>query len=631
MKRFFTLLLALVLILTMLPMQAEASGEKLVALTFDDGPHKTYTKQLLDGLLELDAKVTFFMVGQNAQSYPDLVQRAYDEGHEVANHTWSHPDLTGQGYSGTQSQLSKTNAVLDTVCGVGTTHILRPPYGSYNSTVCSAAGVPLIYWSVDTRDWATRNYSSTYNHIVNNAYDGAIILCHDIHSATIPAALDAIKTLQAKGYEFVTVSELFRRKGVEMKAGTVYKSCTQATVLSAVEAPVITYEPDVGGARITITSPSGAPVYYTTDGSRFTQQSKVYTEPFVVKCPAEIKAVAAFNLNGGRSEVTTVKVETIPCAAPNIDVTEGKLILSCKTAGAPIYFTLDGSIPTTSSFMETDIVYVEPDTVIRAVAGGGNYELSTETWRYYSAKGNLFADVFPGQWYTEVMDQMATEGLMKGLGKNVYGPNQAVTRAQMVELLFRYDGQSVQQSYTRTNTFTDVKGTEWFGQSLEWAYSNGIVNGYPEGDFRPDQAITRQEMAKIMAGFLAHRGNTLPVGEDCRSQFEDGSQVDKWALEQVNAVVAAGLMQGDRNGCLTPRSTATRAEFSTVLMRMRDLEAQMEQEREEAEKEEAEQETTEETTSGEPTVPEETSGTTEEVSDTTEETTPDSTGSSETV
>lgn len=607
MKRFLSLLLALVLIVTLAPVKAEAAGEKLIALTFDDGPSSSHTGKLLDGLKELDAKVTFFMIGQNAQANLDLVQRAYDEGHEVANHTWSHPDLTGQGYSGTQYQLSETQKVLDKVCGVGTKYIMRPPGGSYNSTVCSAAGMPLIYWSVDTNDWKYRNYSHVYNHIINNASDGAIILCHDIHSNTIPAALDAIKTLQARGYEFVTVSELFRRKGVEMENGTVYKKCSEATVLGEVAAPVITYEADVDGARITIESPSGAPVYYTTDGSRINQESKVYTGSFVVECPVTITAVAAFNLNGGRSDQATLELKLIPCEAPTMEMTGSSVKLSCKTVGADIHYTLDGSKPTDASPIYSGAVTVKPGTVIRAIAGGGQYEISKELTMYYSEQGNLFADVLPGQWHAEVMDQMASEGLMKGLGEYRYGPNQAVTRAQMVELLFRYDGQTASEDWKRTNSFTDVKDGAWYGQSLEWAYTQGIVEGYPEGDFRPNQAITRQEMAKLIATFLAYRGNELPAGEDCRGSFADGSAINtSWALEYVNAVVSAGLMQGDDRGNLNPGATATRAEFATVLLRMRDLEDRMELEREEENQPTEvpdETEPTEPTASTEPTVP----------------------------
>lgn len=605
MKRILSLALALVLVIALLPVSAQAAqGDKLIALTFDDGPHVSYTEKLLDGLKELGAKCTFFMQGYHAQDYIDIVERAYDEGHEIANHTWSHQNLPSLGYSGVQSNLSSVNAVFDTVCGSGTRYILRPPGGDYNSTVCSASGTPIIYWSVDTRDWESRNYYSVYNHIVNYAYDGAIVLCHDIHTNTIPAAIDAVRTLQAQGYEFVTVSELFRRKGVEMVNGQVYSQCTGATVYDQVAAPVITYEAHADGAKVTIESPDGASVYYNLDGSRINQQSAVYTEPFIVDCPAEITAVAAFNLNGGRSETATLDLELLPCTAPEAELVDGQLILTTQTDGAPIHYTLDGTFATMDSDVYTGPVLLDTYTFITALAGGGNYEESGTIVLFYSSLGNLFADVFPGQWFMDAIDQLAYEGMMKGLGNNEFGPDEAITRAQLVELLYRYDGEPGQPA--RTNAFTDVADEDWYALSVEWAYANGIVDGYPEGDFRPDNNISRQEMAKIIEGFLAYRENGLAEAEDQSERFADGSAVAGWAKESVNAVVAAGLMNGDEKGQLRPEGTATRAEFATVLLRVRDLEEKLEQEREEAEKE------------TEPTEPEETEPTEPETTESTQ-------------
>lgn len=603
MKKMLSLVLAAVLIFTLLPVTARAdTGEKLVALTFDDGPNRTLTPKLLDGLKELDVTVTFFMQGCNAENNLSIVQRAYDEGHEVANHTYNHPVLSGQGYSGTQSQVNRTNRILDKVCGTGNKYLLRPPYGDHNSEVRRGAGTALILWSVDTNDWQYRNYSHVYNYIVNNAYDGAIILCHDIHSSTIPAAVDAVRTLKARGYEFVSVSEMFRRKGGTLEAGKVYTEYEEPTLYHKLKAPTVTYQATSKGIFVTLESDDGAPIYYNTDDSRFTPQSTLYTEPFKVDCPVTIHAVAAFNLNGGRSEVTTATVDVLPCEAPKLSVKDGAFIMETATPGAEIYYTLDGSIPTTGSSVKTGTVFAKPDTLLRAMAGGKNFISSQVVSLYVSPLGNVFADVMPGKWYTETMDQLVSEGMIKGLGNDMYGPDVAITRAQLVELLYRYDGQSVEQGAKRTNTFTDVQDKDWFSASVEWAFVNGIVDGYPEGDFRPKNNVTRQEMAKIIAGFLAYRGNELPAGGDCREQFKDGSKIGTWALDYMNAVVGAGLIQGDTVGNVLPGDTATRAQFATILLRMRELEEKMELEREEAE----EEETTEPSEPAEPSEPEET-------------------------
>ena len=566
MKRMMSLILAAVLLFTLIPVPARAAGEKLVALTFDDGPHKSYTPQLLDGLKELGAKVTFFMQGQSAKAYPAIVQRAYDEGHEVANHSWDHPSLSGLGYSGVQSQITRTNDQLDLACGDGTRYLLRPPYGNHNATTRKAAGTALIIWSVDTNDWKYKNYSHVYNHIVNNASDGAIILCHDIHKTTIPAALDAIRTLQKKGFEFVTVSEMFRRKGADLADGTYHNNCKGTTLYGKVQTPVITYAAEGSAVRVTVTSPSGAPIYISTDSSRWTQESQLYTGPFLVRQPTTVRAISAFNLNGGRSGETSVSIKSFNCAKPIAWVSGNAVALGTETWGASVFYTLDGTRPTTSSAKYESHLFLEPDTVLRAAAGGGYFSMSQELKLYYSAGGNMFADVMPGMWYTEIMDEAVSMGLLQGLGNYMYEPNGKLTRAMVVQMLFRMDGEPSAEN--RTNTFTDVKEDDWFADAVEWAYAGGIVEGYPDATFGPDRAITRQEMAKMIAGYLACTGNPLPEAESCREMFPDGDKIDDWALGSISRAVAAGILQGDNLGLLDPRGGATRAQMATVLLRI---------------------------------------------------------------
>ena len=195
-------------------------GLKMVALTFDDGPKRSTTVRLLDGLKSRGAHCTFFMVGQNIAGNEDIVKRMKNEGHELGNHTWSHQQLTALTSSGIMNEVNKQKEAVKKACGYYPT-VFRAPYGSFNNTVLGLIGVPNIYWSVDTEDWKYRDSSHVYSAIVNSAYDGAIILCHDIHETTISGALDAITELQRRGYEFVTVTELIERNG-SAKAGTTY-------------------------------------------------------------------------------------------------------------------------------------------------------------------------------------------------------------------------------------------------------------------------------------------------------------------------------------------------------------------------------------------------------------------------
>lgn len=195
-------------------------SKPMVALTFDDGPGP-YTERLLGYLKKYNARATFFLVGSSVNRYPNAVRKASKMGCEIGNHSYSHPSLTGLSIQGVQQQISTTNSLVKKITGKNPT-LVRPPYGAYSSAVCSAVGLPVILWNVDTRDWETRNAQATVNHIKTHVKDGDIILMHDIHSQTVDAAAQIIPWLQAQGYQLVTVSELAKYKGDGLEKGGVY-------------------------------------------------------------------------------------------------------------------------------------------------------------------------------------------------------------------------------------------------------------------------------------------------------------------------------------------------------------------------------------------------------------------------
>jgi peptidoglycan/xylan/chitin deacetylase (PgdA/CDA1 family) len=190
-------------------------AEKWIAITFDDGP-SSYTEHLLDELKKRDAHATFFIVGSLAQSTraQSLLKRMHNEGHEIGNHTWAHDGTAGV----LMGALQATDDVVQKATGKPTA-LMRPPGGNINAQTY-ACGKPIILWSIDPRDWENRNGTYIYNHIVGNAKSGDIILLHDSHNTTIPAALRVIDTLKSRGYAFVTVSQLLGNA----KANTVYRS-----------------------------------------------------------------------------------------------------------------------------------------------------------------------------------------------------------------------------------------------------------------------------------------------------------------------------------------------------------------------------------------------------------------------
>ena len=191
-----------------------------IALTFDDGPDY-WGQELLDYLASRNVKVTFFYIGNQVNNFKDNVYRAYNEGHEIGNHSWSHPNLSQKSAEAVTKELTDTNEAIFRVTGAYPT-VFRPPYGARNNTVLEICNSPCILWSVDTRDWADRNADIVADRIVSGASDGAVILVHEIHKTTIAAAKVAIDRLLADGWEFVTISELFERDGGKLENGRIY-------------------------------------------------------------------------------------------------------------------------------------------------------------------------------------------------------------------------------------------------------------------------------------------------------------------------------------------------------------------------------------------------------------------------
>jgi peptidoglycan/xylan/chitin deacetylase (PgdA/CDA1 family) len=182
-----------------------------VALTFDDGPHATNTPRLLKILADKGVKATFFVVGQCAQEYPEIMRQIAAEGHELANHSWSHPNFAKMSDAGVKSQIDKTADIIRETTGATTT-LLRPPYGAVTTRqrrwLRDELDLKLIFWSVDPLDWKRPGPSVVAKRIASNAAPGGIILAHDIHAGTVDAMDQAIDELKARGYRFVTVSEL---------------------------------------------------------------------------------------------------------------------------------------------------------------------------------------------------------------------------------------------------------------------------------------------------------------------------------------------------------------------------------------------------------------------------------------
>lgn len=192
----------------------------MIALTFDDGPGK-YTDTLLNELDKYDARATFFMLGENAKKYPELIEKMEKIGCEIGNHSTTHANLVKLDDNGVKQEIETTQEAVAEAVGYGAT-VLRPPYGSVDERVKGMANLPVIMWSLDTLDWKKKDAAKITNYVLNYVGDGDIVLMHDIHSFSVESALTLIPQLIERGYQLVTVSELAEARGIEMNNGEKY-------------------------------------------------------------------------------------------------------------------------------------------------------------------------------------------------------------------------------------------------------------------------------------------------------------------------------------------------------------------------------------------------------------------------
>lgn len=190
---------------------AVRTPSKVVAMTFDDGPHPKNTPYLLDMLKERNIKATFYLIGNRVVTWPKIVQRISEEGHEIGNHTWSHPFLTKLSDKSVLREVDRTTNAIWQVTGRPPV-TFRPPYGAFSrrqrTWLHGARKFPTILWSVDPADWRRPGASVVASRILKHSHQGAIILSHDIHRGTIQAMPKTLDGLTKRGMTFVTVSQI---------------------------------------------------------------------------------------------------------------------------------------------------------------------------------------------------------------------------------------------------------------------------------------------------------------------------------------------------------------------------------------------------------------------------------------
>jgi len=224
MKKIFYFIIVVLIILIALKEVASALDDKMIyksvnneemkiALTFDDGPHPKQTQEILNILKKYDVKATFFVVGQNTQYYPDVLRRVISDGHEIGNHTFTHPNINKSNAKTIEKELKNNHINILENYGYDI-KLLRPPGGVLNkniSIIAEKLGYKIILWDIDTKDWAHKSVNAITENVIKNTKSGSIILFHDYiaNGTPTPEALDVlIPLLQKSGYTFTTVLDL---------------------------------------------------------------------------------------------------------------------------------------------------------------------------------------------------------------------------------------------------------------------------------------------------------------------------------------------------------------------------------------------------------------------------------------
>ncbi|MCX5696950.1 MAG: polysaccharide deacetylase family protein [Candidatus Omnitrophica bacterium] len=194
--------------------------DKVVAITFDDGPSPVWTPKILDALKKAGVKATFFMIGEHIVRYPEVARRVRDEGHEIGNHSYDHHVLLRYSMDSLAQEIKKDEKVIQEVTGV-TTHYFRPPKAwltSKEKKKVEGMGYRVVLWSLNSKDWVTFDEKYIVGYLARNIRPGDIILFHDSggvfvteggnRSETVKAIPRLVEKLRAKGYKFVTITGL---------------------------------------------------------------------------------------------------------------------------------------------------------------------------------------------------------------------------------------------------------------------------------------------------------------------------------------------------------------------------------------------------------------------------------------
>ena len=322
-----------------------------------------------------------------------------------------------------------------------------------------------------------------------------------------------------------------------------------------------TVQPDNAANKMVTWSTSDASIATVTDG-------------VVTAVGVGTATITVTTADGGFTATCAVTVRPdIPPANPNykitVEATQGGTVTADPTAakaGATVTLTpvpdrgyQVGSVAVTDRFGNAVAVTEQADGTYTVTMPNGQVTVTVT----FAETPLPFTDVTEGDWFYDAVRYAYETGLMDGVGDSLFAPNSETTRAQLVTILYRLEGEP---EVSGTSGFTDVEAGTWYTDAVAWAAANGIVNGVSETEFAPGKDITREQLATILFRYAEAKGYDVSARADL-SAYTDADQIQSYAAESVAWAVAEGLIQGFEDNTLRPAGNATRAQIATILMR----------------------------------------------------------------
>lgn len=199
-------------------------NKKVIAFSFDDGPSRQYTKKILNILKRNNAKASFFVLGSKIEEYSDVLKEMIDWGNEIGNHSYNHEDVEELTYDELYKSIKITQDLIHKSIDYNP-KLVRFPGGNTNNDcnkIANKLNLSIVKWSIDSCDWFIKDGSVICDNVLNELYEGSIILFHDIYPQTVDVVKKLLKVLNKKGYQVTTISEMFEYYGVELKTGKQY-------------------------------------------------------------------------------------------------------------------------------------------------------------------------------------------------------------------------------------------------------------------------------------------------------------------------------------------------------------------------------------------------------------------------